>query len=134
MLNKTRHATYDIKIHIIFVTKYRKKVFTYGMLKQIENTIKELLMFNGCSLIEYNGESDHIHMLINLHPTIAISKLVNVLKGVSSRNIRKTYPELTTVHYGANVGLWSRAYYVSSVEGVTLEILKKYIQKQNHPI
>jgi putative transposase len=134
MLNKTRHATYDIKIHIIFVTKYRKRIFTSEMLDLIGKTINSLLTANGCKLIEYNGEADHIHMLVSIHPIVAVSKLVNVLKGVSSRNIRKAYPQLTTIHYGANVGLWSRAYYASSVGGVTLEKLKKYIQTQNHPL
>jgi len=134
LLNKTRHATYDIKLHIIFVTKYRKQIFNNDMLILIKDVFETLLNSNGCTLIEYNGEQDYIHILISLHPTIAISRLVNVLKGVSSRHIRQQYPGLTQIYYGANIGLWSRAYYASSVGGATLETLKKYIQKQNHTL
>jgi len=134
VLNKTRHATYDIKLHIIFVTKYRKQIFNNEMLILIKEVFKTLLNNNGCTLIEYNGEQDHVHILINLHPTISISKLINVLKGVSSRRMQQQYPGLTQIYYGFNIGLWSRAYYVSSVGGVNLETLKKYIQKQNHPL
>jgi putative transposase len=99
-----------------------------------EKVFKAILEKNGCVLYEFNGESDHMHLLVGVRPTNSVSVLVNSLKGVSARMLNKEFKELSKVFYGKNIGIWSRAYYVSSVGGVSLDTLKKYIREQNHPL
>jgi putative transposase len=87
----------------------------------------------GFEIVEFNGESDHIHLLIEYPPRLALSKIVNSLKGVSSRLLRKKYPIFKKEYWGDNVSLWSRSYFVASVGGAPLEILKEYIENQKTP-
>ena len=85
-------------------------------------------------ITEFNGESDHVHLLINYPPKVCISKLINSLKGVSSRKVRQTFPDIqyhwTNKKSGA---LWSPSYFAGSVGGAPLEVLKQYIEQQDRP-
>ena len=83
------------------------------------------------NLIEINSEKDHVHLLINYPPRVSISKLVNSLKGVSSRRLRQLHPELQNYYWKA--GLWSPSYFAASCGGAPIEIVKKYIEEQNSP-
>ncbi len=82
-------------------------------------------------LIEFNGEDDHVHLLINYPPKVAISNLVNSLKGLSSRHLRKDFPEIKNKLWGDS--LWSPSYFASSCGGAPLEIIKQYIEQQQSP-
>ena len=84
----------------------------------------------GAELTEFNGESDHVHLLVNFPPKVALSALVNSLKGVSSRLLRKQFPELEQ-RYWKDV-LWSRSYFPASCGGDTLEIIK-HTEQQKTP-
>ena len=86
----------------------------------------------GVWLVEFNGEPDHVHLLIDYNPKVQISKFVNNLKTVSSRLIRKEFEEQLSQVYLKPV-FWSGAYFVSSCGGVTVEQLKKYVQQQHAP-
>lgn len=82
----------------------------------------------GAELVECDGENDHVHLLVNYPPTVQLSKLVNSLKGVSSRRLRQDFPALQK-HYHKQT-LWSRSYFAGSVGGAPLSVLKTYIQNQ----
>ena len=82
-------------------------------------------------LIEFDGESDHVHLLVNFPPKVSISKLVNSLKGVSSRLLRKSHPDLID-RYWKGV-LWSRSYFAGSVGGAPISVLRQYIENQQTP-
>ena len=82
-------------------------------------------------LTEFNGEDDHVHLLINYPPKVAVSNLVNSLKGVSSRHLRKEFPEIKNKLWGGS--LWSPSYFASSCGGAPLEIIKQYIEQQQSP-
>ena len=83
-------------------------------------------------LVEFEGEGDHVHLLISFPPKVSISRLVASLKGVSSRYIReKNYPEIKTKLWGKQ--LWSPSYFASSCGGAPLEIIKQYIEQQERP-
>lgn len=82
--------------------------------------------------MEFNGESDHVHMLINFPPKVAISKRVNSLKGVSSRKMKMHHPELHTPAWKSDA-LWSPSYFAGSVGGAPIEVLKRYIEQQSRP-
>jgi len=82
----------------------------------------------GCSLVEMSGQRDHVHLLVEPLPHTTPSKLVNSLKGVSSRFLRKEFPELEKYYWKG--GLWSPSYFIASCGGAPLEIVKEYIEKQ----
>jgi len=128
-LRKERHGVSDLKIHLVCVTKYRRKVLTVAGLKVIENSFNEVAKKMNFKILEFNGESDHIHVIVEYPPKLSISSIVNALKGVSSRK----YGQAGLPKPLGKKSLWSPSYFVSSVGGAPLEVLKKYIQKQEKP-
>lgn len=127
-----RHCVFKLHVHLVFVTKYRKKVFTNEILKNLEIIFRDVCQNFETELIEMNGETEHIHLLLNYPPKVSISKLVNSLKGVSSRLIRKQHPELKKSYWKG--GLWSPSYFASSCGGAPLSIIKQYIEQQTRPL
>jgi len=117
---------------LVFVTKYRKKVFTKRVLKELKNIFEGVCQDFEATLEEMDGENDHVHLLVYYPPKFALSKLINSLKGVSSRMIKKKrYPEIEKALW--NGTLWSPSYFASSCGGASTEVVKKYIQEQNTP-
>ncbi len=127
-----RHCTFVLHAHLVFVTKYRHKVFTDAHLKRMEEIMRAVCADFECELVEFNGENNHVHLLVNFPPKAALSKLVNSLKGVSSRRLRQEYPELVR-HYWRAQRLWSGSYFAGSAGGAPLSIVKQYIEQQNRP-
>ncbi len=131
-LRKSSHAVYCIHLHIVLVTKYRRKVITLQILQRLQQIFTELSQQQKTILIEFNGESDHVHLLVNLSPDNHIAEFVKVLKATSSRLIRKEFAEQVNKFYHKPV-FWSSSYFVNSSGGVSLEVLKKYIKSQDTP-
>jgi putative transposase len=132
-LKSTRHAKYLLHAHIVFTPKYRKKIFTKEHLDLMREVFEDICKINDSTLEEFDGEADHVHLLVTYPPRISLSVLVNSLKGVSSRKLRKKFPVFQEKYWGTNVALWSRSYFVASVGGAPIEILKQYIEQQNTP-
>ena len=128
-LKKERHSVSSLKIHLVFVTKYRKKLLTKASLDVIEKSFIEVAKKMNFDLVEFNGESDHVHLLISYLPKLSISAMVNALKGVSSRK----YGQLGFPKPYGKTALWSPSYFVSSIGGAPIEVLKGYIQNQQKP-
>ena len=126
-----RKVVFNLHAHLVFVTKYRKKVFRKESLQNMESIFKDICNNFQVELIEFNGEQDHVHLLIHYPPQLTLSKLVNSLKGVSSRYLRLQFPELEKYYYKG--GLWSPSYFVGSVGGAPLKVLKQYIENQYSP-
>lgn len=130
--NKNSHSSFSLQAHIIFVTKYRERKFTDDMLLTMEYIIgRECQKLKSC-LIEFNGESDHVHMIISYPPSLSISRLVQVLKSITGREMKMHFPNLNQVAWRRN-SLWSPSYFACSVGGAPLEVLKQYIQQQDRP-
>ncbi|MGB3641221.1 MAG: IS200/IS605 family transposase [Rivularia sp. (in: cyanobacteria)] len=127
-----RHCVYKINLHIVFVTKYRRKVITSQILEKLKSIFERLCKNQKSELIEFNGEEDHVHLLVDISPDVPPSKLVNTLKTISSRLIRKEFAEHVNKYYWKPV-FWTGAYCVISSGGAPLETLKKYIQSQESP-
>ena len=131
-LRRGRNVVYNLHVHLVFVTKYRGKVFTKEILDDLETYFKEVCSKFDAILVEFNGECDHVHLLISYPPKVSVSALVNSLKGVSSRLIRKKmYQSIESKLWGD--ALWSPSYFASSCGGAPIGILKKYIEQQNTP-
>lgn len=131
-LRKGRHCVFDMHVHLVFVTKYRHKVFKDRHLDRLERIFRDVCESFDCRLEEFNGETDHVHLLVSFPPTVEVSRLVNSLKGVSSRYMRRDYPELAQ-HYWRAKRLWSGSYYAGTAGGAPLDTLRRYIENQNRP-
>lgn len=107
-------------------------MITSDILKSLETIFSKLCQNQKSELIEFCGESDHVHLLIDISPDIAPSRLVNTLKTISSRMIRKEFAEHINKFYWKPV-FWTGAYCVISASGAPLEVLKTYIQNQDEP-
>ena len=118
--------------HLVFITKYRGRVFDGEHLTKLEEIMRDICQQFEVELVEFNGETDHVHLLVNFPPKVAISKLVNSLKGVSSRKLKLHFPELHKVAWKSDV-LWSPSYFAGSVGGAPIEVLRQYIEQQNRP-
>jgi len=125
-------CVYNLHYHLVLVTKYRRKCFTKKILSHLEKVCKNICEMWEIDLLEFGGESDHIHLLISMHPNIMPSRFVNNLKTVTSRLIRKEHKEHLEKFYWKPV-LWTRAYCLITAGGAPLEILQKYIEKQESP-
>jgi putative transposase len=128
-----RHCVFLLHAHLVFVTKFRHQVFTGAHLARLEEIMRAVCADFETELAEFNGEHNHVHLLVHFPPKVALSKLVNSLKGVSSRRLRQESPELTTHYYRANK-LWSGSYFAGSVGGAPLSLLRQYIEQQNRPV
>ena len=125
---KNRHSAYNLHVHLVFITKYRKKVLADNHLQYFKEVVAEICKDFGAELKECNGEGDHAYMLIQYPPTVQLSKMVNNLKSVTSRRMRANFIDLRAA-YNKPV-LWSRSYFAGSCGGAPLEIIKQYIQNQ----
>jgi putative transposase len=128
-----RHCVFALHAHLVFVTKFRHEVFTDRHLQRMEEIMRAVCADFECELVEFNGENNHIHLLVTFPPKVAIARLVNSLKGVSSRRLRQEFPDLRRHYYRANK-LWSGSYFAGSVGGAPLTVLRQYIEQQNRPV
>lgn len=129
-LNRLRHCAYNLQFHLVLCTKYRRKCITKLMLSRMQEVFAETLLKWECELLEFNGEADYVHLLISTNPKAQPSKLVNNLKTVSSRLIRKEFLEHLSSVYQDKPVFWSRTYCLISCGGAPIEVLKQYIQQQ----
>ena len=131
-LRRGRHVVYNLHVHLVFVAKYRGKVFTKEILDDMRGIFESVCTDFEAQLVEFDGEDDHVHLLVNYPPKVSISKLVNSLKGVSSRMIRqKNYPSIKQKLWGG--ALWSPSYFAGSCGGAPIEIIRQYIEQQKTP-
>jgi putative transposase len=128
-----RHVVSALHVHLVFVTKYRRGVLSGEMLRCCEAAMRKVCTDFGAELREFSGEEDHVHLLIGYPPKVAISALVNSLKGVSARRLRQEFtgPVNRAIMHGH---FWSPSYFAASCGGAPLSIIKQYIEQQKNPV
>lgn len=131
-LRRGRSCVFALHVHLVFVAKYRRHVFTQVILSDLREIFQSVCKDFEAVLVEFEGEKDHVHLLVNYPPKVAISKLVNSLKGVSSRMIRQKNYATVEKHLWGNA-LWSPSYFAGSCGGAPISIIKQYIEQQNTP-
>jgi putative transposase len=127
-----RHCVFALHAHLVFVTKYRRDVLSDLAIRDLRNIFARVCKDFEADLIECNGEDDHVHLLINYPPKVCLSKLVNSLKGVSSRLLRDCRPEVRGRY--KNGVLWSPSYFAASCGGAPLSIIKQYVESQREAL
>ena len=128
-ITSSSHAVYSLRLHLVLVSKYRRKVLTTEVRDYLEGVFENILESWKCRLIEYGGEDDHVHLLIEIHPALDISQLVNNIKSASSRRTRNRFADHVAKFYWKPY-FWNRAYYIGSVGTVSLATVQKYVQQQ----
>ena len=118
---------------MVFTPKYRRGPFTDEILTRCEEIMRAVCADFETELVEFKGENNHVYLLVNFPPKVALAKLVNSLKGVSSRRMRQEFPDLRRHYYRANK-LWSGSYFAGSVGGAPLSVVRQYIEQQNRPV
>ena len=123
------HAVFNIKLHIVFVTKYRRKTLTPEVRDCLKEAFADCLAAWRCKLLEFGGEADHVHLLVDIHPALDVSVLINNLKTASARRTRNRFAEHLAPFYNKPL-FWHRAYCVGSVGSTTLETVRAYVDAQ----
>ena len=123
-----RHCVFGLHVHLVFVTKYRRGVLTDEHLTAMEPILAAVCADFGAALVEFNGEDDHVHLLVEYPPTMQLSRMVGSLKGVSSRRLRQQFSIRTHRNH-----LWSPSYLAASCGGAPLSIIHQYVEQQRHP-
>lgn len=126
---KTSHSIYDLKYHIVWITKYRKPVLSGLIAEKTRDLIREICKTNDVEILKGHVSKDHVHLFLSVPPTISISQLVQFLKGKSSRKLMFGFKELQKQFWGQH--LWARGYFACSSGNITDEVIMKYIENQD---
>lgn len=122
------HSVYLLTYHIIWCVKYRRSVLTREIGDRLKQILTTLIMDTGCTLIAVETEVDHVHIVMRTKPTHQLSKLINSFKGVSARRLFAEFPTLKKRLWKGH--LWSPSYFVVTVGGAPLEVIKRYVETQ----
>jgi putative transposase len=128
ILRAGRYCVFNLHVHLVFVTKYRYGVLTPEALESLGEIFKDVCRDFEAELVETNGEEDHVHLLVHYPPKVPVSKLVNSLKGVSSRLLKKKHPELEKKYWKGK--LWSPSYFAGSCGGAPISVIRQYVEQQ----
>ena len=120
-----RKAVFSVKYHVIWCPKYRRRVLGGAVEVRLKQIIDEVVAEFGGIVIEVETMPDHVHLLVELPPQVAVSKLVQIMKGRSSRRLRRSFPQLAGMKC-----LWAPSWFVSTVGGAPLEVVRRYVENQ----
>ncbi len=123
------HTRFDIKYHIVWITKYRKPVMIGQVAERLRDLIRQICQANDVVIIKGHVSKDHIHLLVSCSPNLSVSRLVQKLKGTSSYKLFQEFSHLKKKYWGQH--LWARGYFVATTGTVTDDIIMDYIEKQD---
>ena len=123
------HTKHRLKYHLVWIPKYRKRVLRGKLAARLKGLLHEACEVNGWAVAELQVMTDHIHMLVQIKPNKSVSKVVQILKGGTSRVIREEFPELKEFLWGDS--LWTDGYFAETVGIMQEEMIKRYIQEQS---
>lgn len=122
------HSKYDLKVHLIWIPKYRKRVLTGQVAERSRDLLRQICMEHEVHIISGKVAADHVHMFVSYRPQMALSQLVQYLKGISSRVLLQEFPHLRKQFWGRH--FWARGYMAISSGNITDEMIQKYIEEQ----
>ena len=125
---KGSHSLYDLKYHVVFCTKYRFKVLRGPVAERARDLIREICSANNIQIVSGSLSPEHIHLLLSIPPNIAISKVMQYIKGKTSRKLQQEFVHLRKRYWGQH--FWARGYFVVSVGNVNEDDIKRYIAEQ----
>lgn len=122
------HSRYDIKYHFVWVTKFRKQILTGAVGNRLRELVREVCRANDIEILQGAISRDHVHVLLSCPPNISPSKVMQYIKGKSSRKLMMEFNHIQKQFWGRH--LWARGYFVASSGNVTDEIIMEYIRQQ----
>ena len=122
------HTKYRLMIHLVWIPKYRKRVLKGELKKRIEELLNLCAEANGWKIEELNVQEDHVHLILQFVTTISVSKMVQLLKGKTSRILRKEFPSLAEFYWGDS--FWADGYFAETVGHCNIDIIKEYVKNQ----
>jgi len=125
---KTSHAVYDLKYHLVWITKYRKPVLRGEIARRLRELVRQTCATLDVYILSGHIAVDHVHLLVSVPPQVSVSKLVQRVKGRSSQRMLEEFGELSRQFWGRH--LWARGYFAASSGNVTDEVIKQYIESQ----
>ena len=125
---KSSHTVYDIKYHIVWITKYRKPVLRGEIAERLRDLIREISKARDIEILKGHVSRDHVHVFLSVPPHLSVSQLVQSLKGKTSRKLLMEYKSLNRAFWGRH--MWARGYFVARSGNVTDEVIMKYIEEQ----
>lgn len=131
-LDTNNRSVFLLYYHLVLVTKYRRKVIDNNISNRLKEIFEKIQGNYNITLQEWNHDKDHIHILFKAHPNTELSKFINAYKSASSRLIKKEYPKIKEQLWKEY--FWSRSYCLLTTGGVSIEVIKKYIEKQGKEV
>ena len=125
---KSSHTTYDLKYHLVWITKYRKPVLSGETAKRARELIREICRSQDVEIIKGHISRDHVHIFVSVPPHVSISRLMQSIKGKSSRKMLSEFKPLSRTFWGRHI--WARGYFAASSGNVTDEVIIQYIELQ----
>lgn len=127
-MRKGSHTQYDIKYHIVWITKYRYKVLNGKIAYRLRELLRQGCEARRITIIKGSISKEHVHMLVSCPPNISVSDMMQYLKGRSLKKLQEEFPELKKKYWGQH--LWAAGYFCRTVGTVTEDMIKDYIEKQ----
>ena len=127
-LDNNNHSVFSMYYHLVLVTKYRRKVINDSISKRLREIFDYIAVNYNISVVEWNEDQDHVHILFKAQPNSELSKFINAYKSASSRLIKKEYPEIKEKLWKEY--FWSRSFCLITTGGVTIDVIKQYIESQ----
>ena len=122
------HTVYDLKYHIVWITKYRKQILRGDIAERVRDLVREICLANDVEIVKGHVSKDHVHIFVSVPPYISVSKLVQRIKGKTSRKLLMEYTRLSNEFWGRH--LWARGFFAVSSGNITDEVIIKYIEEQ----
>lgn len=131
-MDTNQHSVFSLNYHLVLVVKYRKKVLSDNISNRAKEIFDYISVKYNITLLEWNHDKDHIHILFKAHPNSELSKFINAYKSASSRLLKKEFPEIRQCLWKDK--FWSQSFCLISVGGTPLSVLKQYIESQGEKI
>ena len=128
VLDNNNHSVFALYYHLVLVVKYRRKVFDDSLSEYAKRVFEKIAPSYNITLLEWNHDADHVHILFKAHPNSELSRFINAYKSASSRLIRKNFPEVKQKLW--EECFWSQSFCLLTAGGASLEVIKKYIETQ----
>ena len=129
-LDKGAHSVYSLQYHLIFVIKYRRKVFdSPGIVDFLRQKFHEISSNFDVEILVMEPDLDHVHLVFKATPVLDMTRFINVLKTITSREIKRNFPAVKSKLWRSQ--FWSPSYFLATTGQVTLDVLKKYVEQQN---
>ena len=125
---KSSHSTYDLKYHLVWITKYRKRILKGEIARRVRELIRQICKSRDVEILKGHVSVDHVHIFVSVPPHISVSQLMQCIKGKSSRKMMSEFKTLSRIFWGRHI--WARGYFAASSGNVTDEVIMQYIELQ----